>query len=69
MKLTRLEARNISLSNKEITYMNKLKKSGEAALYFKLRNDYPDGYVGDMSVVEYVEMLKKELEPENNVQQ
>lgn len=65
MKLTRLEARNMSLTNKKPSYKNKLKKSGEAALYFSLRRDYPSGKIGNMSVVEYVEMLKQELEQED----
>lgn len=69
MKLTQEQAEALELGLHEEFYKNKLKKSGENALYHVLRKDYPSGKVAFWPIPEYVEKLKKELDQEKNIQQ
>lgn len=68
MKLTREQARYINLINKRPFYKNKLKKSGEIALYLVLKKEYSNGRIVNMTIAEYIEQLKKEIGQENNAQ-
>lgn len=62
MELKRLEARKIQFDNNIECYKNKLIKKGETTLYTLLRNDWHDSQLPNgMSIVEFVESLKKEI--------
>ena len=62
MNITRQEARKIQFDNNIENYKKKLINKGEAALYLHLRKTWPGGQLpNEMSIVEFVESLKKEI--------
>ena len=65
MNLTREQARQLSVENNKEKYKKIIRKVGEGALYARLNAKHLNEIPKNMTKVEYVEMLKKEIEQEN----
>lgn len=64
LQLTREEARQQEFERQKQFYKNKMKTAGEATVYYALRRNYTMGKIYDMSITDFVELLKKEIEEE-----
>lgn len=65
MNLTREQARQLSAENNKEKHKKIIRKAGEGALYARLNAKYLNEIPKAMTKVEYVEMLKKEIEQED----
>lgn len=66
MRITLEQAAQLELKSNKERNKNKLRKKGENALYAELKKHFPNGMAyGDMKIKDYVEMLKAEIEEEN----
>ena len=64
LQLTREEARQQEFERQKQFYKNKMKTAREATVYYALRRNYTMGKIYDMSITDFVELLKKEIEEE-----
>lgn len=65
MKMTREEARQLEFERQKQLYKSKMRTSGEATVYYTLRKNYTVGKIYDMSITDFVEMLKEEIRQED----
>lgn len=61
MKLTREQARKLIAENNKERHKKILKKCGEGALYSRLNAKHLEEIPNEISKVDYVETLKKEI--------
>ena len=64
MDLTREQARQLLYENYKKNHKKILKEKGEGALYARLNAKHLEEVPNDITKVEYVELLKKELDIE-----